>query len=47
MAILTQIWSEKTNEFSTSQKAVLGLTTAFIFSTSFAALILLAIEFGK
>ncbi|MFD0977556.1 hypothetical protein [Salinimicrobium gaetbulicola] len=47
MAILTQIWSEKTNEFSTSQKAVLGLTTAFIFSTSFVALILLAIEFGK
>lgn len=47
MAILTQIWSEKTNEFTTSQKAVIGLSTAFIFSTSFIALILLAIEFTK
>ncbi|MFD0977557.1 hypothetical protein [Salinimicrobium gaetbulicola] len=47
MSLLTQIWSEKTNDFTTTQKAVLGLTVAFIFSTSFIALILLAIEFAK
>ena len=37
MTLLTQIWSEKTSDFTTAQKAIIGLTTAFIFATSFIA----------
>ncbi len=47
MAILTQLWSEKTNEFTTTQKAVIGLTLAFIFTTSLFAMALLFMEFTR
>lgn len=47
MAILTQLWSEKTNEFTTVQKTVIGTTLAFIFTTSLFAMALLFMEFTR
>lgn len=47
MTSLTQFWTEKTGEFTTIQKAIIGLTLSFIISTSAFALILLFMEFTK
>ncbi len=47
MTSLTQLWSEKTGEFTTIQKAIIGLTLSFILSTSVFALVLLIMEFTK
>lgn len=47
MTSLAQLWSEKTVEFTTIQKAIIGLTLSFIVSTSVFALIMLFLEFTR
>ncbi len=44
MPVLLQLWNEKTNDFTTIQKAVIGATVAFIFTTSFYAMVLISME---
>ncbi len=44
MPVLLQLWNEKTTEFNTLQKAVIGATLAFIFTTSFYAMVLISME---
>ncbi len=44
MPVLLQLWKEKTNEFTTAQKAVIGATLAFIFTTSLYAMVLISLE---
>lgn len=44
MPVLTQLWKEKTNEFTSIQKAVIGATLAFILTTSLYAMVLISIE---
>ncbi len=47
MAVLNQIWSEKTSDFTIIQKTVVALILLFIFATALFALGLVYMELSK
>lgn len=47
METLTYLWEETTNDFTTTQKRIIGAVVAFIVTAALSAFVLLAIELTK